>query len=332
MVNNIIIPASILAGFILIGIIIQKIISKYISKFADITQFKWDDIIIESIKSFVVFWFFLIGLRIALKFISLKQAYIEIASKTIIIIFIFTFTLFLTKLVSMIAKNYSENEKGSLRSTTIFSNLLKLFILIIGIMIIMQSLGIKITPMITALGIGGLAVALALQDTLSNLFAGLHIIFAGQIRVGDFVKLDSGQKGVVTDITWRNSTIRTRGNNIVVIPNSKLSQAIVVNYYLKKKAMRVLVPVGVSYDSDLDKVEKVTVEVAKDVMENVDGGVPKFEPKVRFHTFNDFSIDMNVILRAKEYDKKYKVQHEFVKRLHKRYNEKGIVIPFPIRT
>ena len=95
--------------------------------------------------------------------------------------------------------------------------------------------------------------------------------------------------------------------------------------------MAVLVQVGVHYDSDLEKVEKVTIEVAKEVMREVKGGVPEFEPFIRYHTFGDFSINFTVILRAKEYTDQYLVKHEFIKRLHKRYKEEGIVIPYPIR-
>jgi len=106
----------------------------------------------------------------------------------------------------------------------------------------------------------------------------------------------------------------------------------VINYYLPEKEMSVLVQVGVSYDSDLKKVERVTVEVGKEVMRGVPGGVPEFEPFIRYHTFADFSINFSVILRAKEFTDNFLIQHEFIKRLHQRFKEEGIEIPFPIRT
>jgi len=134
------------------------------------------------------------------------------------------------------------------------------------------------------------------------------------------------------DITWRNTVIRQLPNNLIIIPNRKLSEAIVTNFNMPEKELAVLIQVGVSYDSDLEKVEKVTIEVAKEVMKEVQGGVPKFEPFIRYHTFDDFSINFTVILRAKEFVDQYLIKHEFVKRLKKRYDEEGIVIPFPIRT
>ncbi|CAD7782745.1 MAG: Small-conductance mechanosensitive channel [Candidatus Methanoperedenaceae archaeon GB50] len=177
-----------------------------------------------------------------------------------------------------------------------------------------------------------MAVALALQDTLANLFAGLHIVATKKVRPGDYIKIETGEEGYVTDITWRDTTIRQLPNNIVIIPNSKLASAIVTNYYFPERELAVLVQVGVSYDSDLEKVEKVTIEVAKEVMQEVSGGVPEFNPFIRYHTFDDFSINFTVILRAKEFVDQYLVKHEFVKRLKKRYDQEGIEIPFPIRT
>jgi small-conductance mechanosensitive channel len=115
------------------------------------------------------------------------------------------------------------------------------------------------------------------------------------------------------------------------VPNEKLAKAIVTNYYFPDKEMAVLVNLGVHYNSDLKKVEKITCEVAKEVMKTVTGGVPGFEPFIRYHTFADFSINFTVILRAKEFVDQYLIKHEFVKRLHERYAKEGIVIPYPIR-
>jgi small-conductance mechanosensitive channel len=186
--------------------------------------------------------------------------------------------------------------------------------------------------MLTALGVGGLAVALALQEPLANFFAGLFITLAGQIRVGDYVKLDSGQEGYVVDFSWRSTRLRMLANNLVVVPNAKLAQAIVVNHHLPSAELAVLVEVGVDYASDLTQVERVVMEVGRDVMAGVPGGVPEFEPFIRYHTFADSSINFTVILRAKEFVDQYLIKHEFVKRLHTRFSDEGIVIPFPIRT
>jgi small-conductance mechanosensitive channel len=203
---------------------------------------------------------------------------------------------------------------------------------VLGLLVVLNGIGLSITPMLTALGVGGLAVALALQEPLANFFAGLFITLAGQIRVGDYVKLDSGQEGYVVDFSWRSTRLRMLANNLVVVPNAKLAQSIVVNHHLPSQDLAVLVEVGVDYASDLRQVERVVIEVGRRVMAEVPGGVPDFEPFIRYHTFADSSINFTVILRAKEFVDQYLIKHEFVKRLHTRFNDEGIVIPFPIRT
>ncbi len=226
----------------------------------------------------------------------------------------------------------SRKGKGALPSTSIFTNLARVAVLAIGVLIILQSLGISITPILTALGVGGLAVALALQETLANLFAGLHILVSRQVRPGDYIQLDSGEAGYVTDINWRNTTIRALPNNMVIVPNAKLASAIITNFHQPEQEMSFLVEVGVSYDSDLKQVERVTVEVAREVLKEVQGGVPTFEPVIRYHTFADSSINFAVHLRAREFVDQYLVKHEFIKRLHERFQREKIEIPFPIRT
>jgi small-conductance mechanosensitive channel len=193
-------------------------------------------------------------------------------------------------------------------------------------------MGISITPILATLGVGGLAVALALQDTLSNFFSGFHITVARQIKINDYIKLDSGEEGYVVDINWRTTKIKMLPNNVILVPNEKLTKAIVTNYCLPDKEMAVLVNLGVHYSSDLRKVEKVTCEAAREIMKEVVGGVPEFEPFIRYSAFGDSSIGFTVILRAKEFVDQYLIKHEFIKRLHERYKKEGIVIPYPIRT
>lgn len=121
-------------------------------------------------------------------------------------------------------------------------------------------------------------------------------------------------------------------NNLVVVPNAKLAQAIVVNHHLPSEDLAVLVEVGVDYGSDLRHVERVVEEVGREVMAEVPGGVPEFAPFIRYHTFADSSVNFTVILQAREYVDQYLIKHEFVMRLHARFDREGIVIPFPIRT
>jgi small-conductance mechanosensitive channel len=179
--------------------------------------------------------------------------------------------------------------------------------------------------------VGGLAVALALQETLANLFAGIHILASRKVQPGDFVSLE-GTEGYVEDVTWRNTTIRSLPNNLVVVPNARLAGATVVNYHRPARELSVLVEVAVAYDSDLERVERLAVEVAREVLADVEGGVGSFEPLVRYHTLGDSGVLFTVILRAREFTDQYLLKHEFVKRLVRCFAEEGIVIPYPHRT
>jgi small-conductance mechanosensitive channel len=234
------------------------------------------------------------------------------------------------RIATGLVRNYSQKAEGVLPSTSIFANLTKILILVIGVLILLQYLGISITPVLTALGVGGLAVALALQDTLSNIFAGIQILLSRQIKPGDYVRLDSGSEGYISDISWRNTSIRTAANNMVIIPNSKLSNTVTTNYELPEQEMAVPVNGVVSYSSDLDTVERIALEAGRDVMKEVPGGVAEFEPSIRFTSFSDFGIQFAVNLRAKSFQDQYLIRHEYIKRLHKRFAEQGIEIPFPM--
>ncbi len=183
----------------------------------------------------------------------------------------------------------------------------------------------------TALGVGGLAVALALQDTLANLFAGLHVIGSRKVIPGDYVVLDTGEEGYVEDINWRNTSLRNLRNNMIVVPNARLASAILTNYY--QPAVRDG-PAGADRGQlrqRPESVEQVTIEVGREVMNEVEGGVPASIRSFSFHTFDDSRIGFNVILRVKEHTDQYLVRHEFVKRVHQRYSQAGIVIPFPMQ-
>jgi len=175
-------------------------------------------------------------------------------------------------------------------------------------------------------------VVLALQDTLSNLFAGVHILMEKPLRVGDYVKLESGQEGYVTDVGWRTTRIRMLPNNMIIVPNAKLAQSIVTNYYLPEQRMALLVPISVSYDSDPEHVERILVEEVSRAAGEVPGLLADPAPFVRFIPgFGDSSLDFTLICQVREFVDQYLAQHELRKRIFRRFRQEGIEIPFPQR-
>ncbi|WP_413200946.1 mechanosensitive ion channel family protein [Nostoc piscinale] len=326
-----ILPAALILFSLLIGIVCEKFLFHKFKKIIIQKHIPGSRIIFHALHRVTFIWFLLAGFSSALVAASpnLSPELKIVCQKIITIIFLCSLTLVLARLTAGFVNSWTRKAEGV--SASLISNLAKTAVFILGILIILQTLGVAVTPLVTTLGIGGIAVGLALQDTLANLFSGFYLIISKQVRTGDYVKLDAGHEGYVTDITWRNTTIRELSNNVVIVPNSKLASAIFTNYHLPAKEITLTMNVGVSYDSDLEQVEQVTVEVAKDVMREIAPELIANEPYIRFHTFNDFSIDFTLYMRVSEYFDQRMGKHLFVKRLHKRYQELGISIPFPIR-
>lgn len=314
------------------GFATEKIVLLRLRRIAARTKWQADDIALTGVKGYMTVWGALAGLYAGIAGASLSPSLGSMLHKWLLVLAILSVTMVAAKILSGLVTEYARKSIGSESSLSIFRNVTKIIVLTVGLLVVLQHLGVSITPMLTALGVGGLAVALALQDTLSNLFAGIQILASKKVKPGDYIQLDSGQEGYVTDVTWRNTTIRALPNNHIIIPNAKLASALITNYYRPEKDLAILVQVGVSYDSDLAHVERVTIDVARDVMKDVAGGIKDFEPFIRYHTFADFSINFTVILRGKEFTDQFLVKHEFVKRLHERYRKENIEIPFPIHT
>ncbi len=331
MIQQWIVPIAFILIGLLSGVIGEKVIFRKLKKFVVEKDIPGGEIIFQSLHHMTFLWFLLAGFSGAIVYSSLdiNDDLKTLLQKIITIIFLYTVTLVLARLTAGFVNLFIQRTEGV--PASLISNLAKIGVLILGTLILLQTVGVEVTPIVTTLGVGGLAVGLALQDTLTNLFSGFYLIISQQVRTGDYVKLDDGSEGYVTDITWRNTTIKELKNNIIIVPNSRLASAIFTNYHLPAKAITLTMDVGVGYDSDLEQVERVTVEVAKDVMQEIAPELMEFEPNIRFHTFNDSSIDFKLYMRVNEYFDQRMARHLFIKKLHKRYQQEGIQIPFPIR-
>ena len=201
----------------------------------------------------------------------------------------------------------------------------------VGALMVLDVVGITIAPMIAGLGIAGIAVGLALQPTLSNLFSGMFMVSEGEMNEGDFIELDGGPSGFVVDVSWRSTKIRDRFNNLIMIPNSKIMESIMTNYVSQSTVVTIIVPCGVSYESNLEEVERVSLKVANGVREEVEEAVDDFDPVVRFSDFGESNIDFNVIMQASDRLGSFVVKHELIKRLHSRFRQEGIEINYPVR-
>ncbi|MBM3310084.1 MAG: mechanosensitive ion channel family protein [Candidatus Aminicenantes bacterium] len=327
-VKGILFPALIVLFSVFAGWMLQFVISGFLHRKAQKTVARWDDVLIRSFRGVVLVWASLVGLAVALSLMDLRAEAYFILSRAIVLAAILSVTVWAARTASGFMDLYITRVAGV--PSTIFRNIAVILVGLVGFLVILDELGIAIAPIVTALGVGGLAIALALQDTLANLFAGLHILMSRNVRTGDYIRLATGEEGTVTDITWRNTTLRELENNLVIIPNKKLADSTLRNYSLPEKPLALLVDLKLGYGADLRRAEAVIVEEARATLREVEGGAPDFEPLVRFNLLGDYNIGATVILRVAEFAQQFRVKHEFIKRLRARFAAEGIPEPFPV--
>ena len=326
------IPICILAASLTVGIMLNKLINRRIENHLNIDENSWFYIFINALRGVPVSLCLVVGLYWIVNTINIIEPLTRLFSYILFTVIILSITRVAARTINGFVTLRIERTQEKLPKTTLLNTILNVIIYAMGVLVVLQYYGISIAPILTAMGVGGMAVALALQETLANIFSGLHLIISKQLRLDDYIKLNTGEEGRVTDITWRFTTIvPAGGGNMIVIPNQKIASSNITNYSMPRKDIVISIPVGVAYDSDLDKVERVTLEVAREVMSRIDKDV-KMEPAVRFHTFGESSIDFNVMLHSSYFEHQFLLKHEFIKALTRRYRAEGIEIPYPTRT
>jgi small-conductance mechanosensitive channel len=329
---NLITPSLVILGSIIVLLILRKIFFHLLHRWAQRTHNTFDELFIAVFRAPSLYGSLAIGLFLGVGISDLPDKVLPYFNKTMYCIIIGTLTIALANLVGGVYKNYIHKTQLPIPATGLAYGILKGSVFIIGFLIVLTTLGVSIAPLLTALGVGGLAVALALQDTLSNLFAGIHILLEKSIRIGDFIRLETGQEGQVMDITWRTTRIKMPSNTMVVIPNSKLSQSVVTNYHLPEKKMAISIPIHVAYDSDPEKIETILLDECARATGEVTGLIGEAQAEVRFSPgFGESWLDFTLICQVQDVTDQFYVQHELRKRILKRFKEEHIEIPFPQR-
>ncbi len=334
LMEMLLVPACILVAALTAGITLNRMIKKRIMHRLTTDETSWQNILINALQGVPISFCLVVGLYWIVNTIDIIEPLVRIFSYILFTVIILTITRVIARTVSGVIDMQIERSQQAVPKTTLLNAIVNGIIYAMGILVVLQYYGISIAPILTALGVGGMAVALALQETLANIFSGLHLILSKQLRLGDYIHLSSGEEGRVTDITWRFTTIVPVGEgNMVVIPNQKIASSIITNYSMPRHDILIKIPVGVAYDSDLEKVEEVTLDVARQVLTQLNERLDKDrQPAVRFYNFGDSSIDFNVLLHSARFDNQFLLKHEFIKALTKRFRQEGIEIPFPIRT
>jgi small-conductance mechanosensitive channel len=314
-------------------LLFRKLLFGMLHRVSRRTQTRVDDLLAAGLRFPSLFLVIVLSVYIGIRLTDLPESWFAFATKGMHLSIILTITMGLANVSDRLLAYFLKQVKLPISVTSLFLAVVKAVIYVIGVLIILNYLGISIAPLITALGVGGLAMALALQDTLSNLFAGIHIMAEQAIRVGDFVRLESGQEGYVEDISWRTTRIRTLPNNMVIVPNNKLSQSVITNYYLPEQKMVLQLPVNVSYASDPDHVERVLLEEARKALAEVPGLLADPAPSVRLLPgFGESSLTFSLLCHIREIADQNPVMNELNKRILKRFRQEGIEFPYPTRT
>ena len=312
--------------------LVKRILLRHLRNWVKRTPFSWGDLIIESVSFPINFLIFISGLVFLLNLMPLPDKFEKISALAFQGSVVFACVVFLDSFARhLINRNISKGVLGNV-SHGVAKGLVRGFIIGLGVLIFLDLMGISITPILASLGIGSLAVALALQDTLSNFFAGIYVAVDKPVEEGQFVKLENGNEGYVTDIGWRSTRIRTLSNNTIVIPNSKLMGSIITNYYLPDREVAFGVEMEVHYDSDLNRVQNIVEEVARGIAEKAPGCVADSKPGMAYSAFGESGVRFSVNFRAKEFTDTFLIKHAFIKTIHERFRKEGILIPYPTRT
>ncbi len=322
----------IIFSYAVITKLVDLFIDRVLRRIANRTNLTVDDHVITLLHSPICWTVFWIGVLHAL---SLEptlqppwQKTLPAAAKSIILLiwvvaFIRSLKLLVEKgLTSMVSKGKIGNDLFFL-----VKNIGRVFIVVAGLLWLLAIWNVDMTPLFASAGIAGIAIALAAKDTLANFFGGISIFGDKSFQVGDYIILDSGERGEVVEIGIRSTRIKTRDDVLITIPNSILANSKIINESAPIPRFRIRIPVGVAYGSDLEEVEKILLDVAA-ANPNV---AKEPTPRVRVRTFGESSVDFELLLWVHDPSVKGLETHNILKQVYKAFHENNVVIPFPQR-
>jgi small-conductance mechanosensitive channel len=291
------------------------------------------EVFLDATRLPSILWCLVLGLFVAVEMVEMPRRLAAQLRTVLEASIIVSVTITAAGVLSSLAAAASERRALAVGVTGLFRAVIRGVVLVVGLLVLLDALGVQITPLLTALGVGGLAVALALQDTLSNLFAGVHLLADKPIRVGDYVKIADSIEGYVVDVGWRSTRVRMLQNNVVIVPNKRVAESIITNYDMPERRMGLNLPVGVAYGSDPDLVERVLVDETQRAAGEVAGLLADPPPQARLIPgFGAHSLDFTLSCQVASFVDQYFVQHELRKRILRRFEAEGIALPDPVRT
>ena len=315
--------------------LLAKIIMKHVLKpLAKKTKTKIDDLVIKNISSIIFYIFLLLGFKIGLQNFEFRESAQSVFDGIINTLLIFIVTLLLLKIISSFALQWMKEWKFKTKTTAderlipFLQKILKAVVIVLALIFTFNAWKINISPLLATAGIAGLAIGLAVKDSLNNILGGLQLVLDKTFKVGDKVQLESGEMGVILDIGLRSTKLKTYDNEVIYIPNGYLANAKLKNFTHPDVSIRVNVNFGVVYGSDTEKVQKVVIDAIK----KIETVIEEPEPMVQFLKMSDFSLDFVARAWVKSYKDAYSTQIKMTDVIYNALNRANIGIPFPTRT
>lgn len=316
-----------LVGGIIAGLVLDMIMRGTVTRMGRKPGLRTLSQVLASLRWLPTSLGLLFGAGMAARQLGLDEALLAGVNTGLRIATIVVVSAFTARAGGRLVRMVTSREDVPLPSGSIFVNLVRGTVWVLGVVWVLATAGISVAPLLTALGIGGLAVGLALQPTLENLFSGIQLIASGQIKPGDFIRLDSGDEGTVLDVTWRNTAVQRVSNDVIVVPNSVLARSSVTNFSAGDSEFVLTIPVSFASAGDPDLIERVAREVAAEVIAACPEAVPDQEPGASFAELTPPAAVLNVFICCRSYRERVPVRHEFIRRLATRFAEEGIEAP-----
>ncbi len=327
-------PLLVLGITVLGGLLLRRILFAVLDAWSARSESHLGVLVEDSLRGPIVLWSLILGLHLATQNSEIPKHYLHYVPTILAVLWIVSLTIAASHFAGNTVRFYGGRVTGAKNVTSLTEKLAQLVVIAIGIVILLRvAFDLNVNTVITTLGVGGLAVALALQDTLSNLFAGFYVSISGLVRLGDYIKLNTGEEGFIADINWRCTTLRGLTNNLVIVPNNKLGQAIFTNYHLPDTRVALSVQIGVGYDSDVDRVESILLDEAVKASQEVPGMLADPVPYIRFQPgLGDFALQFQVNYSVGEFTQQYTAQSELRKRIYRRLKAENISMPYPTQS
>jgi small-conductance mechanosensitive channel len=323
---------GIFLGGTLVLFAVRYFVFRRLRRWAASTTTHYDDLILSAVSTPSLFWCLAVPLDAALHVSGMDTAVREVVTRALTVVVILSMTIVAANVAGGLVTQLLKRQSPDGKVPGLGQAVIRAIVVLLGAMVVLNALGVEITPLITALGVGGLAVALALQDTLTNFFAGMHILLERPFHIGHFIQLEDGHEGHVLDIGWRTTRVRNLQDDVIVVPNSKIAGSTILNYHMPIPRSRVTLEVGVAYDSDPDKVRDVIVEEVKKATVDLEYLLDTPEPHALLLRFGEYSLQFEVRFFVTDIARKNAALDEMHRRILRRFRAEGIDIPYPVHT